>query len=135
MSAAPNLLPPTLDDFHAIAQTVWEGLPKPFRHLAGDIVVRIEDFAEADVLSDMGIEDPFALTGLYVGVDLTQQSIMDPSPAAPMVFLYRRPILDEWADRGDVALDELISHVLVHEIGHHFGLTDEAMDALLEQDA
>jgi predicted Zn-dependent protease with MMP-like domain len=135
MTAAPNLLPPTLDDFHAIARTAWEELPEAFRRLAGDIVVRIEDFAEEDVLSEMGIEDPFALTGLYVGVDLTQQSIMDPSPATPMVFLYRRPILDEWADRGDVALDELISHVLVHEIGHHFGLTDEAMDALLEQDA
>jgi predicted Zn-dependent protease with MMP-like domain len=81
----------------------------------------------------MEIEDPFELTGLYHGVDLTQQSIMDPAPSQPMVFLYRRAILDEWIERGDVTLAELVSHVLVHEIGHHFGLSDEAMDAILEQ--
>ena len=101
--------------------------------MAGDILIRIEDFADEAVLSEMEIEDPFELTGLYHGVDLTQQSIMDPAPGQPMVFLYRRAILDEWIERGDVTLAELVSHVLVHEIGHHFGLSDEAMDAILEQ--
>lgn len=80
----------------------------------------------------MDIEDPFELSGLYMGVDLTQRSIMDPAPAAPIVFLYRRAILEEWIDRGDVTLAQLIAHVLVHEIGHHFGLSDEQMDAILD---
>jgi predicted Zn-dependent protease with MMP-like domain len=96
------------------------------------VLIRIEDFADDSILDEMGIEDPFELSGLYVGVDLTQRSIMDPAPAATMVFLYRRAILDEWIDRGDVALGDLVAHVLVHEIGHHFGLSDEQMDAILE---
>lgn len=127
-----NHLAPSLDDIDRLAQQAWEELPAPFRAMAGDVLIRIEDFADEAVLADMEIEDPFELTGLYHGVDLTQQSIMDPAPAQPMVFLYRRAILDEWIERGDVTLAELVSHVLVHEIGHHFGLSDEAMDAILE---
>jgi predicted Zn-dependent protease with MMP-like domain len=126
-------LPPSLDDVAAMAETAWATMPQAFRQMAGDVVIRIEDFAEDEVLKDFGMESPFELTGLYVGVDLTQQSIMDPTPSTPMVFLYRRAILDEWIERGDVALDDLVAHVLIHEIGHHFGLTDEAMDALLEE--
>lgn len=126
-------LPPSLDDVAAMAETAWATMPKAFRDMAGDVVIRIEDFAEEEILKDFGMESPFELTGLYVGVDLTQQSMMDPTPATPMVFLYRRAILDEWIERGDVALEDLVAHVLIHEIGHHFGLTDEAMDALLEE--
>jgi predicted Zn-dependent protease with MMP-like domain len=126
------LAAPTLDDFEAIARRAWSTLPGAFTRLAGDVVFRIEDFADAEVLEDMGIEDAFELTGLYSGVDLTRQSISDPTPVVPMVFLYRRPILDEWAERADVALGDLIAHVLVHEIGHHFGLSDADMDALLD---
>lgn len=125
---------PSLDDFEAIARRAWASLPSTFTRLAGDVVFRIEDFADPEILDDMEIEDPFDLTGLYSGVDLTRQSISDPLPATPMVFLYRRPILDEWADRGDVSLGDLITHVLVHEIGHHFGLSDADMDALLGED-
>jgi predicted Zn-dependent protease with MMP-like domain len=117
----------------SLASAAWEALPEAFRTLAGDVVVRIEDFAEEGVLAEMGIEDPFELSGLYVGIDLTQRSIMDPAPAGPMVFLYRRPILEEWIERGDVTLAELVAHVLVHEIGHHFGLSDEHMHALLDE--
>ncbi len=124
---------PSLDDLDRLAQQAWEAMPETFRAMAGDVLIRIEDFADEAVLADLGIEDPFELTGLYHGVDLTQRSIMDPAPAQPMVFLYRRAILDEWIDRGDVTLEELVSHVLVHEIGHHFGLSDEAMDLILEQ--
>jgi predicted Zn-dependent protease with MMP-like domain len=126
-------LAPSLDDFDRLAREAWDALPKPFRAMAGDVLIRIEDFADEQILADMEIEDPFELTGLYHGVDLTQQSIMDPAPGQPMVLLYRRAILDEWIERGDVTLEELVSHVLVHEIGHHFGLSDEAMDAILEQ--
>jgi predicted Zn-dependent protease with MMP-like domain len=123
---------PTLDDFEALARAAWATLPGSFRALAGDVVFCIRDFAEDEILEDLRIEDPFELTGLYQGVDLTRRSIMDPNPGVPMVFLYRRPILDEWIASPDVRLGELIAHVLVHEVGHHFGLSDEEMDAILD---
>lgn len=126
------ILPTSLDDFERMARKAWAELPTEFRALAGDIVVRVEDFADEETLRELGIDDPFELTGLYSGNDLTQRSIMDPSPNPPMVFLYRRAILDEWVERGDVDLRELVAHVLVHEVGHHFGLSDDHMDALLE---
>ncbi len=124
---------PSLDDFDRLARAAWEAMPAPFRAMAGDVVIRIEDFASEEVLAEMGIEDPFELTGLYHGVDLTQDSITSPAQQRAMVFLYRRAILDEWIDRGDVALSDLVAHVLIHEIGHHFGLSDEAMDQLLDE--
>jgi predicted Zn-dependent protease with MMP-like domain len=127
-----NACAPSLDDFERLACASWAALPDSFRALGGDVVFRIQDFADEDMLAELDIEDPFELTGLYSGIDLTQQSISDASRMAPMVFLFRRPILDEWIARGDVGLAALISHVLVHEIGHHFGLSDEAMDALLD---
>jgi predicted Zn-dependent protease with MMP-like domain len=128
-----NTPAPSLTDIDALARAAWAEMPESFRRLAGDIVIRIEDFASDDVLAEMEIEDPFELTGLYQGVDLTRQSISDPTPSTPMVFLYRRAILDEWIDRGDVSLADLVAHVLVHEVGHHFGLSDEQMDALLDE--
>jgi predicted Zn-dependent protease with MMP-like domain len=127
-----NQAAPSLDDFSRIAQQAWEAMPAQFRAIAGDVIFRVEDFADEETLAGLEIEDPFELTGLYHGVDLTQRSMMDPAPQAPMVSLYRRAILDEWIDRGDVTLSELISHVLVHEVGHHFGLSDEVMDAILD---
>jgi predicted Zn-dependent protease with MMP-like domain len=130
----PNFAP-SLDDFEALARAAWLALPSPFRVMAGDVVFRIDDWADEETLESLNIEDPFELTGLYSGVDLTRQSLLDPTAAIPMVFLYRRAILDEWIDRGDVDLGELITHVLVHEIGHHFGLSDEAMHAILEHAA
>jgi predicted Zn-dependent protease with MMP-like domain len=125
-------LPPSLEDFDRLARAAWAALPEGFRALTGDVQIRVQDWASEDVLNEMEIEDPYELTGLYVGVDLTQQSIADPAPQAAMVFLYRRAILDEWIAHGDVPLDHLVAHVLVHEIGHHFGFSDEAMDALLD---
>lgn len=116
---------PSLDDFAALARQAFDELPADFRRQVGDVVFRIDDFATEEVLDDLGIEDPFELTGLYQGVDLGRRSILDPAPQPSMVFLYRRPILDEWCERGDVTLGDLIAHVLVHEIGHHFGLSDD----------
>lgn len=130
MAAMPQA--PSLDDLDRLAQGAWEALPAQFRARAGDVLIRIEDFAEAEVLAEMGMDDPFELTGLYQGLDLTQASISDPSPSRPIVFLFRRAILDEWIERGDVSLADLVAHVLVHEVGHHFGLSDAHMDALLE---
>jgi predicted Zn-dependent protease with MMP-like domain len=126
-------VPPSLDDLDRLAREAWAALPAEFRALAGDVIFRIEDFADDATLADLGIDDPFELTGLYAGVDLTRRSIMDPAPQAPVVLLYRRAILDEWIERGDVTLADLVAHVLVHEVGHHFGLSDEQMDALLEE--
>ncbi len=123
---------PSLEDFERLARAAWDEMPVAFRDMAGDILIRIEDFADEETLAGLEMEDPFELTGLYHGVDLTQASMMDPTPTQPMVFLYRRAILDEWIDRGDVTLAELVSHVLAHEVGHHFGLSDDAMDAILE---
>ena len=120
---------PSLDDLAALADEALAGLPPEVRSLAGQVVFRIEDFADEEVLDSLGIEDPFELTGLYRGVDLVRRSVLDPLPETAMVFLYRRPILDEWAERGDVSLGELITHVLVHEIAHHFGLTDAGIHA------
>jgi predicted Zn-dependent protease with MMP-like domain len=125
-----GLTAPSLDDFAQIAREAFDALPDPFRELAGDVLFRIEDFAEEGVLRDLGIEDPFELTGLYQGVDLGRRSVLDSGRAASMVFLYRRPILDEWAERGNIALGELVSHVLIHEIGHHFGLSDDDIHAI-----
>ncbi|KQY35355.1 hypothetical protein ASD21_11250 [Caulobacter sp. Root1455] len=125
---------PSLDDFAALARKAFDDLPADFRRQTGDVVFRIDDFAADEVLDDLGIEDPFELTGLYQGVDLGRRSVLDPSPQTSMVFLYRRPILDEWCERGDVTLGELITHVLVHEIGHHFGLSDDDIHRI-EDDA
>ena len=115
---------PSLDDIAGLAEAAFAALPAAFRKLAGEVLFRVEDFAAEEVLEDLGIEDAFELTGLYQGLDLGRRSVFDPAPQPSMVFLYRRPILDEWAERGDVSLEELVSHVLVHEIGHHFGLSD-----------
>ena len=125
-------IPPNLDEIDRMAREAWATLPASFRDLAGDVLIRVQDFADDEVLADLDIENPFERTGLYSGIDLTQRSIMDPAPSQPMVFLYRRPILDEWIERGDVELAELVAHVLVHEVGHHFGLSDDHMDRLLE---
>ena len=127
-------LAPSLDAIGRLAEEAWGQMPSTFRDLAGDVIFRIEDFADDETLADLGMEDPFELTGLYHGVDLTQRSMMDPAPQAPIVFLYRRAILEEWIERGDVSLRDLVAHVLVHEIGHHFGLSDEAMDAILDRE-
>jgi predicted Zn-dependent protease with MMP-like domain len=116
---------PSLDDFARLAREAFDALPNPFRALAGDVVIRVDDFADDATLRDMDIEDPFELTGLYFGVDIGRRDEMGPAPEPARIFLYRRPILDEWCERGDVGLDEIIAHVLIHEIGHHFGLDDD----------
>ena len=130
MSEAYSGPAPSLDDLAALAQAAFAGLPAGFRAMTGEVIFRVDDFASAEVLDELGIEDAFELTGLYQGVDLAHRSVFDPQPHPSMVFLYRRPILDEWAERGDVTLAELVAHVLVHEIGHHFGLSDDDIEAI-----
>jgi predicted Zn-dependent protease with MMP-like domain len=130
MSEHPFGKAPSLDDLAALADAAFQALPEGFRKLAGDVVFRVDDFPADEVLDDLGIEDPFGLTGLYQGVSLAHRDHAGPAPEPSMVFLYRRPILDEWAEHGDITLEELVTHVLVHEIGHHFGLSDADIDSI-----
>jgi predicted Zn-dependent protease with MMP-like domain len=121
---------PDLEAFEALAEAALEALPEPWRARARQIVIRVEDFAPPDMLSDMEMEDPFDLTGLYDGIPLTEKSVMDQPMGPDTIWLFRRPILDEWADRGNVTLGEMVSHVLVHEIAHHFGWSDDDIAAI-----
>ena len=118
---------PNLAEFEAIADAAYRRLPERFLALTGDLLIRIEDFPTDEVLDAMGIESPFDLLGLYSGVDLARKSVMDVTSLPDMVFLYRRPILDYWAEHEET-LGHTITHVLVHEIGHHFGLSDADME-------
>jgi len=120
---------PSLAEFEQLAAAAWERLPQEFRGMCQGVVIRIEDFAPDEILKDLDIESPFDLMGLYQGVSLDRKSVMDPSAQPDMVFLYRGAILDFWAE-GDETLGALVTHVLVHEIGHHFGLSDADMEAI-----
>jgi len=99
-------------------------LPPPWRAAAAAVVLRIEDFAPEAMLAEMAIDDPFDLTGLYDGIPLTEKSVLDQPQQPDMIWLFRRAILDEWAARGDIGLGDLVRHVLVHELAHHFGWSD-----------
>jgi len=126
----PRQSAPSIDDIESLAAEALDRLPAVFRERCDGLVVRVADFPTNDVLETLGIEDPFELTGLYDGVALPHRSVGDPPTLGPVVWLYRRPILDEWADRGDVELDRLVEHVLVHEIAHHFGFSDDDIAAI-----
>ncbi len=126
---------PSLDDMQRLAVAAWERLPEQFRRICGDVVIRIDEFATDEVLDGLGIESPFDLMGLYQGVSIDLKGTGDLPREPDMVFLYRRAILDYWAEAGDEALDDLVTHVLVHEIGHHFGLSDEDMERIEEEAA
>jgi len=121
--------PPTTDEIEAIARAALKALPRPFSESLGNVVLLVEDFADDETLKSMGIEDPFELSGLYEGVPLTERSVDQSGRLPDTVRLFRRPILDEWTDGNDT-LEHLVSHVLIHEIGHHFGLSDNDMHAL-----
>lgn len=119
----------SLDDMEAIATDAFRQLPDTFRSLCEDVIIRVEDFPTADVVAEMKLESEFDILGLFQGVGLPFRSENAPMQMPNMVWLYRRPILDYWAEH-DEALGTIITHVLVHEIGHHFGLSDEDMEAI-----
>jgi len=116
---------PDLDAIESLARATLAELPAPFSGPAQGVVLRIADFAPDEILEDMDIENPFELTGLYDGTPMTEKSVMDTFDRPDTIWLFRRPILDEWAERGDVTLGQLVAHVLVHELAHHFGWTDD----------
>lgn len=116
---------PDAAEIERLAVAAVEALPEPFRKPAATVVLQVVDFAGDDVLGSVGLEDPFELTGLYDGVPITQKSVTDQPDRPDMIWLFRRPILDEWVARGDVSLGDLVGHVVVHELAHHFGWSDE----------
>jgi predicted Zn-dependent protease with MMP-like domain len=120
---------PTLAEFEAIAEDVFGRLPATFRGLCEGLVIRVEDFATDDVLDDMEIDSEFDLLGLFQGIGLPFRSVSESGQMPNMIWLYRRPMLDYWAE-NDETLGAVIAHVLVHEIGHHFGLSDADMAAI-----
>lgn len=123
---------PSLEEFERLAAAAWARVPEQFRSLCGVVVFRIEDFAEDDVLRELEIENALDLMGLYQGVSLAQKSVSDPPRGPDFIFLYRRAILDYWTE-GEDTLGHLVTHVLIHEIGHHFGLSDDDMEAIEAQ--
>lgn len=121
--------PPSADTIEAIARATLARLPAPFLRHLGAVVLQVEELADDETLDAMGIDDPFELSALYTGVPVGQKSV-DASGALPdMIQLFRRAILDEWVESG-ASLEALMAHVLVHEVGHHFGLSDRDMAAL-----
>ncbi len=127
-----DAIAPDLAVFQSLASAAWARLPGQFRQMCGDLVIRVVDFADDEVLDELDIESPFDLLGLYQGVSLNNKSVGDPPREPDMVFLYRRAILDEWTN-GEDTLAEIITHVLVHEVGHHFGYSDTDMEEIENQ--
>jgi len=120
---------PSNAEFEALARTVLARLPAPFRVHLEDVVLQVAEFASAEQLASVGIDDPYDLTGLYEGIALTDQSQWDHERLPPVISLFRQPLLAEMEETG-VGFAELVRHVVIHEAGHHFGLSDEDMDAL-----
>ena len=121
--------PPTLADLEAVAREAFAGVPSELRLYLNEVVIRVEDFPDDDTLEDMECETPYDLLGLYRGVDLARKSVLDTPEDLDRIYLYRRPILDYWCEVGE-DLTHLVRHVLIHEIGHHFGLSDEDMERI-----
>ena len=122
---------PSLEDIEQLARSAWDRLPSEFRAMCEDLVIRVDEFPTEDVLETMDAETPFDILGLYQGTSLDKKSVGDLPREPDMVFLYRRPLLDYWAENEET-LGHLVTHVLVHEIGHHFGFSDADMEGLEE---
>jgi len=122
-------LAPSLADIQELAEEAYARLPERFRKLCDGLVIHVEDFPTSEVLDSMRAQTEFDLLGLFQGVGLPFQSEAVPELMPNMIWLYRRPILDYWAENED-SLGEIVTHVLVHEIGHHFGLSDADMEAI-----
>jgi predicted Zn-dependent protease with MMP-like domain len=121
--------PPSAAEIEALARATLDALPAPFADSLGEVVLLVEEFADDKTLADMGIDDAFELSGIYEGVPLTERSVDQSGTLPERIRLFRRPLLDEWAHGADT-LEHLVAHVLIHEVGHHFGLSDADMHAL-----
>lgn len=121
--------PPSAADIEAIADREYKRIPAFLRARVDAVVIRVDEFPSDEVREDMALESPFDLLGLYQGVSLDQSGVGDVRHDVDMIFLYRRPLLDYWVETGD-ALEDIVRHVLIHEIGHHFGLSDDDMERI-----
>jgi predicted Zn-dependent protease with MMP-like domain len=125
-------LSPSLDDIQRLAVDAFAQLPGSVRRLCGDIVIQVAEFPDDDVLDDMALESPYDLLGLFQGTGLAHRGQVHTGELPNMIWLYRRPLLDYWAE-SDEMLGNLVAHVLIHEIGHHFGMSDDDMEAIEAQ--
>lgn len=123
---------PSLDDLEVLAAEAFASLPDEFRALTGDIVFVVQDFPDEDVLRDLDLDSEFDILGLFQGPELSDHVANRGHAQTTMILLYRRPILDYWAEHHET-LGNIVRHVLIHEIGHHFGLSDEQMEAIEER--
>jgi predicted Zn-dependent protease with MMP-like domain len=133
MSDEPDWAPrtaPSLDQIAELAEAARAALPEPFARGAAEVAIRVEDFPDSAMLAEVDLEEPFELTGLYDGIPLTEKSVMDQPDRPDTIWLFRRPILDEWADRGNEPLGRLVAHVYIHELAHHFGWSDNDIAAI-----
>jgi predicted Zn-dependent protease with MMP-like domain len=137
MTRTPQLqassTPPSLADLEAMAREQLSAIPEELRRHLGDLVIRVDDFPDEETMEEMDLESPFDLLGLYRGVDLLQRSVMDQPMALDMICLYRRPLLDYWCETEE-DLTRIVRHVLIHEIGHHFGFSDDDMERIEQGD-
>jgi predicted Zn-dependent protease with MMP-like domain len=132
VTAKPPLSqPPSLEDLEAIAEAAYAGIPRELTQHVDNVVIRVVDFPDDATMDEMGCETEFDLLGLYRGVDLSRKSVADVVTDMDMIFLYRRPLLEYWCETGE-DLTHLVRHVLIHEIGHHFGLSDDDMERIEE---
>jgi predicted Zn-dependent protease with MMP-like domain len=131
MSSAKPLTAPTLEEIDALARAALASLPADLKQYTTDVVLRVEEFPSEDVCAEMDLETPFDILGLYQGTSLVEKRIDSSGTLPDMVFLYRRPILDYWCETGE-DLAHVVRHVVIHEIGHHFGFSDETMEAIEE---
>ena len=127
--AHPFSQAPSLADIEALAERAMGTIPVELKRHLGNVVIRVDEFPDEEVEEEMGLESPFDILGLYRGVALPHKSVSSTRPDADLVYLYRRPILDYWCETGE-DLYRVVRHVLIHEIGHHFGFSDEDMDRL-----
>jgi len=124
-----DFTPPSLADINVIARAALASLPVPMKRMTEGVVLQIADFPDDEVCEEMGLESPFEIMGLYQGVSLMDEQVETSGCLPNLVFLYRRPILDYWCETGE-DLNHVVHHILIHEIGHHFGFSDDDMEAL-----
>ena len=127
---SPDTIAPSLELIEQLARDAVLALPEPWRSPATQVLLRVEEFATEDILEAMDLDDRFELTGLYEGVPLPEKSVTEQVMAPDIVYLFRRPILDEWVERGNVSLAELVGHIVTHEMAHHFGWSDDEIAAV-----
>lgn len=130
LQSDPDAAAPSLELIARLAADTIAGLPAPWQAAALLVALRVEEFASDEMIEAMDLHDPFELTGLYEGIPMTEKSALEQPMAPDVVWLFRRAILDEWVERGNVSLKELVAHVTIHEFAHHFGWSDEDIAAI-----